>query len=64
MVCLPYFIGGHECLQYSGMQKKMAVEVNLFDTGGESDIDIGTLLVMQGAADWSEDGESIGRRNL
>lgn len=46
------------------MQKKMAVEVNLFDTGGESDIDIGTLLVMQGAADWSEDGESIGRRNL
>ena len=37
----------------------MVVEVNLFDTSGESDIDIGTLLVMQGAADWSEEGESI-----
>lgn len=51
-------LGGQRCFQNSRMQQ-VVVEVNLFDTSGESDIDIGTLLVMQGAADWSEEGESI-----
>ena len=40
------------------MMQKMVIEVNLIDTSGEIDIDIGTLLVMQGSADWSEEGMS------
>ena len=48
--------GGSKCLQYN-LMRKMVIDVNILDTSGESDIDIGTFLVMEGVADWSEEGK-------